>query len=142
VEAYRLDHPDLAPWLDRLGLFHTYTSVWFSAVYLLLMISLVGCIVPRTVTYAKAYAARPPKAPANFVRMPSAVVREVEVPDVAAAVERARAALGRARVDVVERDGMTELSAESGHRRGRGTRGGGRRLAVRLPRCRCRDGGR
>lgn len=117
VEAYRLDHPELAPWLERLGLFHTYTSVWFSAVYLLLMVSLVGCIVPRTITYAKAYAARPPKAPANFSRMPSSSVHEVEVSDVAAAVEQARAALGRARVDVVERDGATELSAESGHLR-------------------------
>jgi cytochrome c biogenesis protein len=71
VEAYRLAHPELAPWLDRLGLFHTYTSVWFSAVYLLLMVSLVGCIVPRTIAYAKAYAARPPNAPANFSRMPA-----------------------------------------------------------------------
>jgi cytochrome c biogenesis protein len=120
VEAYRLDHPELAPWLDRLGLFHTYTSVWFSAVYLLLMVSLVGCIVPRTITYAKAYAARPPKAPANFSRMPASSVHEVEMSDVsdlAAAVERARAALGRARVNVVERDGATELSAESGRLR-------------------------
>jgi len=117
VEAYRLDHPDLAPWLERLGLFHTYTSVWFSAVYLLLMVSLVGCIVPRTITYAKTYAARPPKAPANFGRMPASFVREVDVPDVAAAVERARAALGRARIDVVERDGVTEISAESGQLR-------------------------
>ncbi len=122
VEAYWLDHPELAPWLERLGLFHTYTSVWFSAVYLLLMVSLVGCIVPRTITYAKAYAARPPKAPANFGRMPASAVREVAVPDVAAAVERARAALAGARffgarVDVIERDGVTELSAESGHLR-------------------------
>ena len=117
VEAYRLDHPELAPWLERLGLFHTYTSVWFSAVYLLLMVSLIGCIVPRTITYAKAYAARPPKAPANFSRMPASSVHEVEVSDVAAAVERARTAVGRARVDVIERDGATELSAESGHLR-------------------------
>jgi cytochrome c biogenesis protein len=122
VEAYWLDHPDLAPWLDRLGLFHTYTSVWFSAVYLLLMVSLVGCIVPRTITYAKAFRARPPKAPAIFSRMPASSVREVAVADVAAAVERARAALGRARVDVVEHGvieegGFTELSAESGHLR-------------------------
>jgi cytochrome c biogenesis protein len=117
VEAYRLDHPELAPWLERLGMFHTYTSVWFSAVYLLLMVSLVGCIVPRTISYAKTYAARPPKAPANFSRMPASSVREGEVADVAAAVARARSALGRARVDVVERDGVTELSAESGHLR-------------------------
>jgi cytochrome c biogenesis protein len=117
VEAYQLDHPDLAPWLERLGLFHTYTSVWFSAVYLLLMVSLVGCIVPRSITYAKAYASRPPKAPANFSRMPASSVREVEVEDVAAVVARVRAALGRARIDVVDRDGVTELSAESGHLR-------------------------
>ena len=117
VEAYWLDHPQLAPWLDRLGLFRTYTSVWFSAVYLLLMISLIGCIVPRTITYARAYAARPPKAPANFGRMPASSVREVEVPDVSAAVERAAAALGRARIDVVERDGVMEISAESGQLR-------------------------
>lgn len=122
VEAYRLDHPELAPWLERLGLFDTYTSVWFSAVYLLLMVSLVGCIVPRTIAYAKAYAARPPRAPANFSRMPASSVHDVEVADVAAAVERARAALAGARflgarVDVVERDGVTELSAESGQLR-------------------------
>ena len=117
VEAYRLRHPDLAPWLERLGLFHTYTSVWFSAVYLLLMVSLVGCVVPRMITYAKAFRARPPKAPANFSRMPGSVVHEGEVSDVAAAVERARAALGRARIDVAERDGVTEISAESGHLR-------------------------
>jgi cytochrome c biogenesis protein len=115
VEAYRLDHPELAPWLERLGLFHTYTSVWFSAVYLLLMVSLVGCIVPRTVTYAKAYGSRPPKAPANFSRMPASVTREAEVTDLAAPIGRARAALGRARIDVVERGDTIELSAESGH---------------------------
>src|SRR5689334_24200429 len=122
VEAYWLDHPELAPWLDRLGLFSTYTSVWFSAVYLLLMVSLIGCIVPRTITYATAYRARPPKAPANFSRMPASSIREVAVPDLAAVVERARAALDGAgflgaRIDVVERDGVMELSAESGHLR-------------------------
>ena len=127
VEAYRLDHPELAPWLERLGLFNTYSSVWFSAVYLLLMISLVGCIVPRTITYAKAFRARPPRAPANFSRLPASVVREVEVTDIAATIERARAALAStgflgARIDVVERSAVgggevTELSAESGYLR-------------------------
>jgi cytochrome c biogenesis protein len=116
VESYRLDHPDLAPWLDRLGLFHTYTSVWFSAVYLLLMTSLIGCFVPRMVTYARSFAARPPRAPANFGRMPASAVVETDG-EPSVVVERARAALGRARVDVVERDGVVELSAESGQLR-------------------------
>src|SRR5689334_17358911 len=113
VEVYRLAHPELAPWLERLGLFNTYTSVWFSAVYLLLMTSLIGCIVPRTIAHAKAYGARPPKAPANFGRMPASELVEVDAaPE--QIVERARAALGRARVDVIGRNGITELSAESG----------------------------
>ena len=44
-------HPTLAPVYDRLGLFSVYNSVWFSAIYILLMISLVGCIVPRLRVY-------------------------------------------------------------------------------------------
>jgi len=34
--------------LDSLGLFSTFSTPWFSAIYLLLFVSLVGCIVPRT----------------------------------------------------------------------------------------------
>jgi cytochrome c biogenesis protein len=112
VEAYRLDHPDLAPWLGRLGAFSVYTSPWFSAVYLLLMVSLIGCIVPRTIAYAKAIRARPPNAPKNFDRLPASATFETaaSVDEVLAAGRRT---LGRARVDVVD----TELRAESGHLR-------------------------
>ena len=45
------DHPKLTPVYERLGLFSVYDSPWFSAIYILLMISLVGCIVPRTFVY-------------------------------------------------------------------------------------------
>ena len=112
VEAYVLDHPTLAPWLDRLGAFSVYTSPWFSAIYLLLMVSLIGCIVPRTIVYAKAVRARPPKAPKNFDRLPASARFETSasVDEVLAAGRRA---LGRARVDVVDH----ELRAESGHLR-------------------------
>lgn len=34
-------------------MFNVYTSPWFSAVYLLLFISLIGCIVPRVTLYAR-----------------------------------------------------------------------------------------
>src|SRR5665647_2007781 len=47
VATYLADNPGLGAWLDRLGLFDVYASVWFSAVYLLLFVSLIGCIVPR-----------------------------------------------------------------------------------------------
>src|SRR5499433_1760703 len=39
--------------LNRLQFFDVYSSVWFSAIYLLLFISLVGCLLPRTAEYAK-----------------------------------------------------------------------------------------
>ncbi len=112
VEAYRIAHPDLAPWLDRLGAFSVYTSPWFSAIYLLLMVSLIGCIVPRTIVYAKAVRARPPKAPKNFDRLPASATFETSASpeEVLAAGQRA---LGRARIDVVDH----EVRAESGHLR-------------------------
>ncbi|WP_375002027.1 cytochrome c biogenesis protein ResB [Aeromicrobium sp. CTD01-1L150] len=71
VEAYFSRNPDLAPWLDRFGFFAVYTSPWFSAIYLLLMVSLIGCIVPRTGVYLRALRARPPKAPKRLERLPA-----------------------------------------------------------------------
>ena len=50
--------------------FDVYSSVWFSAIYLLLMISLVGCVVPRTKQHWKAMRSAPPKAPKRLTRMP------------------------------------------------------------------------
>ena len=41
-------HPDLAPWYDRLSLFDVFSSPWFAAIYLLLFVSLVGCVLPRS----------------------------------------------------------------------------------------------
>lgn len=76
-------HPALTPIYDRLGLFDVYGSVWFSAIYLLLMISLVGCILPRCATYWRAFRAKPPKPPANLGRLPEH--RQVEGDHVATA---------------------------------------------------------
>src|SRR5690349_9210468 len=41
-------HPDLTPVFERLGLFAVYDTPWFASIYILLIISLVGCIIPRT----------------------------------------------------------------------------------------------
>jgi len=116
VEAYLTDHPKAGPLLDRLGMFSVYTSPWFSGVYLLLMVSLIGCIVPRALVYARALRARPPRAPRNLLRFPASteIVTASSPDDVIAAT---RVALGRARIDVVERDGALELSAEKGYLR-------------------------
>src|SRR5205085_11587257 len=67
---WRREHTTLAPVYEKLGLFSVYDSVWFAAIYLLLMISLVGCILPRTRVYLRAALARPPKTPRNLARLP------------------------------------------------------------------------
>ena len=101
VQAYARKYPDLAPWLDRLGLFSVYSSVWFAAIYLLLMVSLVGCIIPRTGHYLRALRARPPATPRHLSRLPHSQTYQTDEPvdvvlDRAQSVLRAR----RFRTDV------------------------------------------
>ncbi|MEU2283827.1 cytochrome c biogenesis protein ResB [Streptomyces sp. NPDC013178] len=71
VAAFEKDHPTLAPIYDRLGLFHVYSSVWFSAIYILLFVSLIGCIVPRTWQFVGQLRSRPPGAPRRLTRLPA-----------------------------------------------------------------------
>ncbi len=69
ASRWREDHPTLTPIYDTLGLFSVYNSPWFSAIYILLMVSLIGCIIPRTMVYARAMRAEPPKAPRHLTRL-------------------------------------------------------------------------
>ncbi|MDP9443445.1 MAG: cytochrome c biogenesis protein ResB [Actinomycetota bacterium] len=69
VLTLRETSPQLAQWYDRLGLFDVYGSVWFSAVYVLLMVSLVGCVVPRSLLHWRAWRAEPPRAPRHLSRL-------------------------------------------------------------------------
>jgi len=119
VFAWKNSHPKLTPWFEPLGMFDVYSSVWFSAVYLLLMVSLLGCIVPRLRVYARAARARPPKAPRNLARLSAYDTWEThDAPDVVA--ERAQTLLvgQRRRVDVRAVDVHTaEVNAEKGYLR-------------------------
>lgn len=69
VTQWERDNPDLFPVLDALKLFDVYLSPWFSAIYLLLFTSLVGCVIPRIKHHAKALRARPPRTPARLSRL-------------------------------------------------------------------------
>jgi cytochrome c biogenesis protein len=71
VAAFRSGHATLAPVCDRLGLFHVYSSVWFSAIYILLFVSLIGCIVPRAWQFTGQLRSRPPAAPRRLTRLPA-----------------------------------------------------------------------
>ena len=123
VATYLVDHPDLGPLLDRLGFFTVYSSVWFSAIYLLLFVSLVGCILPRSRTHLRAVRGRPPRAPRRFDRFPAQADLELDgTPQEVA--ERAAVALGgprwwrRFRVDVRDEGrGVWSVAAERGYLR-------------------------
>ena len=80
VADFLREHPTLGPVYDQLGLFHVYTSAWFSAIYLLLFLSLIGCIIPRVGTYARAVRSRPPRTPRNLGRLPAYARAEVGEP--------------------------------------------------------------
>src|SRR5690606_18392336 len=71
VLRYLQENPTTGEWLDRLGFFDVYASVWFSAIYLLLFVSLVGCILPRTKAHWQALRTRPPRTPRRFDRFPA-----------------------------------------------------------------------
>ncbi|WP_168916489.1 cytochrome c biogenesis protein ResB [Microcella flavibacter] len=115
VIQYEQRNPELFPVLDALQLFDTYTSPWFSAIYLLLFVSLIGCIIPRTIHHARALRSRPPKTPARLNRLVGYVEYSAEHSTVEAELARAEALLKKGRYRV-ERYGDS-LSAERGYLR-------------------------
>ena len=115
VADYLADNPSTGPWLDRLGFFTVYTSPWFSAVYLLLLVSLIGCIVPRSRLHWHALRSRPPRAPARLERLQAHTSLTYAAPP-AEALAAAAAGLRRRRYRVHAHDEVS-VSAESGYLR-------------------------
>lgn len=111
------DHTTLTPIYERLGLFGVFQSPWFAAIYLLLMVSLVGCFVPRIRVYLKAMRAQPPATPRHLDRLPDrASYRTDLAPEQVHA--RAREVLGRYRIRATDdEDPDSSISAERGHLR-------------------------
>jgi cytochrome c biogenesis protein len=114
TSRWQEQHPQLTPVFERLGLFSVYDSPWFSAIYLLLMVSLVGCILPRSLVYWRALRAAPPDAPRRLSRLPhhASYTREEPVGDMLA---DAASVLRRRRYRVVSRDDW--VAAERGYLR-------------------------
>lgn len=120
VVTYLREHPRSGPWLDRLQLFDVYTSVWFSAIYLLLVISLIGCILPRTAQLARALRARPPAVPRHPERLSAHRITDVAAPAEHVEVEMHRLLRRRGyrlRVDPGNDVGRRDVAAECGHLR-------------------------
>ncbi|MEY4444213.1 MAG: hypothetical protein RL301_292 [Actinomycetota bacterium] len=69
VQEFFANNPGQAKLYDQLHLFDVYGSPWFSAIYILLFISLIGCVLPRTIEHAHTAMAAPPAAPSRLEKM-------------------------------------------------------------------------
>ncbi|MFF0457432.1 cytochrome c biogenesis protein ResB [Nocardia africana] len=123
VDKYIADRGTLGPWMDRLQLFDVFSSFWFTAIYALLFVSLVGCIVPRVFDHYRALRTPPVMVPRNLSRLPHhAATSTGDTP--AEAIEQARRGLRGWRTVVRDgsearngRPGEVTLSAEKGYLR-------------------------
>ncbi|MDT5224868.1 MAG: cytochrome c biosis protein [Mycobacterium sp.] len=70
VDEYLRAHPMVGPWLNELQAFDVFSSFWFTAIYALLFVSLVGCLTPRIVEHARSLRTTPVPAPRNLARLP------------------------------------------------------------------------
>lgn len=122
VVQYFDANPTLAPILDSVQLFDVYASVWFSSIYLLLFISLIGCVIPRTTHHLRALRSRSPRTPARLERLEGFTTREIPgagTDTAASVIDLARDLLAsrRYRVELYEVGGTKSVSAERGYLR-------------------------
>ena len=120
VTQYIKDNPDYGKLLDTLQLYDVYSSAWFSAIYILLFISLIGCVVPRAIAHYKAMRSQPPRTPKRLSRLPEYGTLVVPAGAGLPASDAIRSAAGLLRkrgyrVEVREDDGARpSLGAERG----------------------------
>jgi cytochrome c biogenesis protein len=120
VNQYIEDNPVQGEWLDRFQMFDVYSSVWFSAIYILLFVSLIGCVFPRAVKHARELRSAPPRTPRRLSRLPEygKVVLEPTGPSPREAVDQAARILKKRgyRIEVREEpDGGASVGAERGY---------------------------
>ena len=121
--SYIADHGWIGEWMDKLQMFDVFSSVWFTAIYVLLFVSLVGCLTPRMIEHAKSLRAKPVAAPRNLSRLPRHIDTTVDG-EPAELAERISGNLSGWRRDIVVREpskaypeGCVEVSAEKGYLR-------------------------
>lgn len=105
--------------LDTLGFFDVFSSSWFSAIYLLLFVSLIGCVVPRLGVHLRQLRARPPRTPSRLTRFTGYEQRTLPAEQADALIDRAARALRsrRYRMDVLEEGRARSVTAERGYLR-------------------------
>lgn len=120
VDDYLRANPTMGPIYDRLQLFDVFNSTWFVAIVLLLVISLIGCIIPRSMDHWRAYNTKPTRAPRYLARMPMHTEGVVEG-DEGVVAKQVRDKLKRWHVAEYQPDedraGVFSISAERGYTR-------------------------
>ena len=80
VVRYERENSTLAPILDRFWLFEVYSAPWFAAIYLLLLIAMTGCVLPRCRRLWRAVRAEPAAAPSRLDRLEHQVTGTRDLP--------------------------------------------------------------
>ncbi|MFG2341740.1 cytochrome c biogenesis protein ResB [Streptomyces yangpuensis] len=115
VAQWKKDNPSFVGVAEAFQLFDVYSSVWFSAIYLLLFVSLIGCIVPRSWQFVGQLRGRPPAAPKRLDRLPAHTTwRTDSTPDEVLSYARTMLAGKRFRT---EAGGGGTVAAEKGYLR-------------------------
>src|SRR5580693_448863 len=122
VNEYLAVHPVIGPWLDRVQAFDVFSSFWFTAIYALLFVSLVGCLTPRMLEHARSMRATPVPAPRNLSRLPKHTSSQLALADEADLNAVANTIAGRLHGwrTAIRHDEATEaveVSAEKGYLR-------------------------
>jgi cytochrome c biogenesis protein len=122
VDSYFADYPTLAPWLDEVGAFDVFATPWFAAIYLLLMISLCGCLLPRSLEGVRSARATPVATPRNLARLPHHASATLdEEPDAVLVRVRSRLGVGSRfgwrSAEATDEQGVRTVSSEKGYLR-------------------------
>ncbi len=118
VAEYIAEHPTIGPWLDRAEAFDVFSSFWFTAIYVLLFISLVGCLTPRMIEHVRSMRAVPVPAPRNLGRLPKHLSADVGGEPAAVAEVAKGQFRGWRKVTRTDESGdVVEISAEKGYLR-------------------------
>ncbi|MEE2854285.1 MAG: cytochrome c biogenesis protein ResB [Actinomycetota bacterium] len=119
VDDYLKAHPVIGPWLDRLQAFNVFSSFWFTAIYVLLFVSLVGCLTPRMIEHVRSLRSTPVAAPRNLARLPKYSRRQIHAgaDELNALANTLAAQLRGWRTAIRHQDDTVEVSAEKGYLR-------------------------
>lgn len=120
VTDYIANNGRVAEIYDKLQFFDVFSSTWFNSIAVLLFISLIGCILPRSLEHYRAMKTKPVRAPKILERMPLHGEGSVEKPlaEVEAEIKQVFKGWNLADYQPEEdRAGVRSFTAEKGYSR-------------------------